>query len=89
MVGDPPPSTEALPTCVQPSEWLRQGQANMEQPYPHNFQQTVQDHKTQLLLPHSGGRWNLQLDTTTNVPAKDQFIKHHEKLQQHFRAEGK
>ena len=28
--------------------------------------------------PCSGGRCNLQPDTTTNVPAEDQFIKHHE-----------
>ena len=35
------------------------------------------------------GRWNLWPDTTTNASAKDQFIKHHEKLQQYFRAEGK
>lgn len=33
--------------------------------YPHNFQRIEWDEK------HSGRRWNLPLDTTTNVPVKD------------------
>ena len=49
--------------------------ADTDQHYQHNFQEMKQDQKTQLLPPTSG-KGNLQPHTTTNTPAKDQFIKH-------------
>ena len=67
---------------MQPAEQLQPAYTNIEQPDWHNYKQTGQEQKTQPLLPDpSGGRWNRQADTTTNVLAEDQFNKQNQDLQ--------